>query len=266
MSEISRGVLPIEKKWMQPNYLFALLFREGFMFGRVIKRRLMNWQPWELIDSNGNEVDIAASSHQAEVRFRDPRNTQNDILYLENATDSGFAWFLHGAFGIKPQWINMYLRYPEGDIIPGKFPNIDPIRPTSGDDIARLNGINSPYEQPTDFQEVVIMPRTHIGCEYYNKDSRRAHQPIVNIDFALYWFEVLTCQEHSDLIRQISSRAVPCTFLTVGFGNLAHDHGTLGDVSKWGQGDWGFVPMTLDEGRKATPAWTPRTARTGGGV
>lgn len=241
MSELLKGIIPIEKKFLQNNYLFALEFREGFIFGRTVRRRIVQYKPWPLIDANGDDVDIAASSHQPETRFRDPRNPANDLLYLSSTTNAGLPWFYHGAFGIKPQQINMYLRYPEGDIIPGRFPAVDPIRPTSGDDISPLRSQVSPYEVPTDYHECVIQPLQHIAAEFYNKDADRNHQPVLNILFCLYWAEIFQATTHADLIANIASRLYPSTFLTVGFGDQPHEMGPQTER------DWCATPMALDE-------------------
>ncbi|MFB0543816.1 MAG: hypothetical protein ACETVR_03445 [Candidatus Bathyarchaeia archaeon] len=242
MSELLKGIIPIEKKFMQNNYLFALEFREGFVFGRTIRRRITQWKPWPLIDANGDDVDIPyATPHQAELRFRDPRNPSNAILYLSSTTNAGLPWFYHGAFGIKPQYINMYLRYPEGDIIPGKFPAVDPIRPSSGDDISPLRSQVSPYEVPTDYHECLIQPLQHIGAEYYNKDTARDHQPVLNILFCLYWTQLFKPETHPDLIANIASRRYPATFLTVGFGDHPQP---IGDQT---EAAWGATPLGLDE-------------------
>jgi len=241
LSELLKGIIPIEKKFLQNNQPFALEFREGFVFGRTIRRRITQWKPWPLIDADGDAVDIAASSHQAELRFRDPRNTANDILYLSSTTNAGLPWFYHGAFGVKPQHINIYLRYPEGDIIPGRFASLDPIRPTSGDDISPLRSQVSPYEVPTDYHEVVIQPLQHLGAEYYNKDEDRNHQPVLNIMFCLYWVEIFTPTTNPALIANIASRRIPATFLTVGFGNQPHEMGPQMEQ------DWCATPMSINE-------------------
>ncbi len=245
MSEILKGIIPIQKKFMQNNYLFALQWREGFCFGRTIRRRITQYKPWSLIDSNGNVIDIAASTAQAELRFRDPRNTVNSILYLDKTTSVGFPWFYHGAFGIKPQYISMYLRFPEGDIIPGKFPNIDPISPAAGNRISDLNELVSPYEQPTDYQEVVLPPLTEMGAEYYNQDADRNHNPVLNILFCLYWTQIFKPGTNYDnLISRIALRSIPATYLTVGFGDHPQDMGPQMMQDWLGKGE---EPLTLDE-------------------
>ena len=242
MSEL-KGVIPIEKKFLQRNLLFALEYREGFVFGRTIRRRICQYKPWPLIDTDGTITDVPANSPSptGEIRFRDPRNPANDLLYLNQTTNAGLPWFYHGSFGIKPQHINCYLRFPEGDIIPGRFPNVNPIRPTAGDDISPLRSQVSPYEVPTDYQECIIAPLEHIAAEYYNKDADRDHTPVVNILFCLYWAQLFTPTTHPELISNIALRRVPATFLTVGFGDHPQPIGE--QIEK----DWGITPTSLDE-------------------
>jgi len=234
------GVKPITERILDKNYLFALEVSEGFLFGRTVRRRICQWKPYNLIDSAGNAVDIPASGHQSELWFRDPRNTQNDILYLDTATNSGYPWFFHGAIGIKPHQIWMYLKFPSGGEIPGKFPNIDAIRPDSGDPVGYINELNSPYDNPTDHVEIVILPRKRIGAEYYNTDDR-AHQPVLNLYFALYWVQLFDPEKQPRIIGRIARREVPAAFLTYGFGDTPVE---LGDKLK---SEWDAKPIKLEE-------------------
>lgn len=243
----SRGIVPIRKKFLQPNHRFALEFREGFVFGRVIRRRPCIYNPWPLIDSNGTVVDLGVSTAQGEVLFRDPRNTQNDILYLASTTKAGFAWFLHGSFGIWPPNIDMYLRFPEGDVIPGKFPSCDPIRPAQGDRLGFINYENSPIEVPTDHCEVVIPPLEHLGAEFYNQEvatlplTSRHFQPVINILFSLYFCQIFRPETQPDIIADMANGRKAAAFLTVGFGDQAHE---FGDQL---ESDWKIEAMSLDD-------------------
>ncbi len=241
MIDMEEGIIPIRKKIMQANYLFAAEFREGFLFGRVARRRICQYKPYAVINSAGTAVSIAASAAQAELRLRDPRNTKVSLLYLDSTTNNGFPWFYHGAIGIRPQQINMYLRYPESKDIIGKFPGVDPIRPGSGDDFGYVNQLNSPFEEPTDHAELVLIPGQELGAEFYNKDpDSRTHQPVLNLLFALYWVQFFSKEKNAGLIRRIASRDVPATFLTVGFGDVPFE---LGDTLAR---DWKATPMSLE--------------------
>lgn len=239
MSE--KGLVPIVDKFLQKNYLFALEFQQGFVFGRVVRRRACLWKPYKLVDSSGTAVTIAALSAQAELRFRDPRNASNSIPYLSTTTNSGYPWIMHGAFGIKPQYINAYPRFPEGKDLSGHFPNVDPTRPSAGDDTGFINSLLSPYDEPTDWLEIVIPPIQQLGCEYYNKDAVRSFQPVLNLHFCVYWFQVLTPPRYNRLISAIAMRQVPASLLTVGFGDQPLD---LGDAV---QKDWAVTPLSLEQ-------------------
>jgi hypothetical protein len=243
-AEILKGVIPIQRKFLQRNQLFALEVREGFLFGRVIRRRITQWKPYPVINANGIDVDLAPSSAQAEIRFVDPRNVANALLFLSTTTGVGLPWFFHGAFGIDPQYINMYLRYPEGGEIPGKFPNVTPIRPVAGDNISPLNSLVSPYEQPTDYHECIILPTKHIGAEYYNRHETWSHQPVLNILFCLYWVQLFNSESHPTLIADIALKryeGAKASFLQHGFGDQPEEIGP--EVQK----DWKITPLTLDE-------------------
>jgi len=234
------GIQPIRKVLLKPNYLFALQFEQGFVFGRTVRVRYCVWKPYKVIDANANDVVIDASSHQSELRFRDPRNTRNSILYLPETTDNGFPWIMDGAIGIKPVGVRMYLRFPEGQKVPGQWPNVDIVRPSSGDDFGYIDHSLSPYEEPTDYVRIVIPPKKEIGAEYYNTTDRPL-QPVLHLLFAVYWFEALTPDRHADLIRKIALRAVPAAFLTVGFGDRPEPMDA--DL----MADWGVEPISLDE-------------------
>lgn len=239
MSE--KGLMPIVDKFLHPNYLFALEFQQGFVFGRVIRRRACLYKPYYLIDQNGNAVSIGPLSAQAELQFRDPRNTANSIPYLGQTINSGYPWIMHGSFGISPQYINAYPRMPAGKDISGHFPNLDPTRPSAGDNTGFVNGLLSPYDEPTDWLEIVIPPMQQLGCEYYNKDTYRTFQPKLNLHFCTYWFQVLNPPRFNRLISAIAMRQVPCAFHKVGFGDQPLDIGA--NVQK----DWEANPMDLDE-------------------
>jgi len=240
---LETGIVPIYRKFLQNNYLFSLEFKEGHVFGRVIRRRICHYRPYPLIDKAGNAVVLSPSSHQTEIRLADPRNPADEILYLDSATNAGYAWIMHGSIGVKPPQIRMYPRFPEGKDIPGKFPNLSPIRPSSGDSFGYVSYDVSPYEEPTDYVEYVIPPLTHIGFEFYNEDPERSHQPVLNILFAVYWFQVLKPEEpaHARLIGKIARREVPAAFLTVGFGETPMELG--GPVME----AWNAKPLSLDE-------------------
>jgi len=240
----TRGIQPLIDKFLEHNYLFALAVRKGFIFGRVKWRRIMNYKRWSLIDADGTAIDIGAGSAQAELRFRDPRNAAKDLLYLDTSSNAGQPWFMYGGFGITPQQVYMYLRYPEGKTVPGKFPNVNPIRPSQGDEFGYINELNSPHEQPTDWVECVILPGNRIAAEYYNQDADRNHRPQVNILFCTYWIEIFRPKTHPQLISDIACRryqGAKAAFLKHGFGDYPDELGSQLET------DWKVEGMELDK-------------------
>lgn len=227
-------ITPITSKFLDTGYFFGLEFAEGWIFGQVMRHENLFYRPYEAINSAGSTIDIAADSSQSELRFYDPRNTDVDLLFLDTQTDRGFPWFLHGAIGIKPQYIRAYLRYPETKGIPGKFPKGGPIRPQSGEDLGYIDSINSPYTVPSDQVEIVIVPNVHLGVEYYNIDKNRAHRPVLNLQFRLYWFKPIL--DENTIIQFIRGK-IPWRPLTVGFENRVPFIYT----------DWRVQPLPNDE-------------------
>lgn len=214
------GIVPIRNKFLQPNWLLSLEFDEGFVYGRVVRRRIMHYRPWRLINSSGTVQDISPGGSVGEIRFRDSRNKDVDILHLNEETSGDFAWILHGGIGIGPTQIRMYPRIPEGKNIPGRFPDLDPIVPSSGDHTAYVSGLESPYEEPTDFVEYVIPPKIHISAEFYNRHTEATINPSLNLLFALYFFQVLSPDTpNRSLIGRIARREIPAGFLTTGAGD-----------------------------------------------
>jgi len=235
---------PIYKKFLNNNYLVAVEFREGWIFGRVIRRKVCQYKPYKVIDSSGSDVVVSASSASNEYRFRDPRNTKVDVLHLETATDRGLFWIMHGAIGIEPEYIRMYVRIPEGQAWVGKFPSVDPIRPDQGDNIGYITSNESPYENPTDFLELVIPPMVHISAMYYNTDSSKSYQPVLNLLFCIYWLQLFSVDKHAKLISSIATRKIPAAFLTAGFADVPLS-APSSVVSEWKE--MGVRPMSLDK-------------------
>lgn len=236
-----QGVTPIRSVFLKNDQNFALGFHEGFVFGRVVKRRICEYNPVRMIDEAGAGIDLAAGAAQATVRLVDPRNQQHDLLYLDKTTGAGFPWFFHGAIGVWPPQVYVYPKFPENGDIPGKFPEVDIIRPASGDRLGYLSSLNSPKDNPTDHVEIVIPPLEHFGIEAYNHDAVDSHQPVLGVCFALYFCQMFKPQSHGDIIADMANGRRPCKFLTVGFGDNAHVWNL-----QYGK-DWHVNPMTIEE-------------------
>ena len=243
MSEL--GILPIKTKFLQRNYLFALRFEEGYVFGRVVDRGFRIYKPFVLVDSSGNPEKIDAKGHLAETRLFDPRNTQVDILYITDLKSPKYPWFLHGSIGISPPGVKMYMRVPEGkDIYPAKFPDADVTRPSAGHNTGYIDYDLSPYEEPTDVAELVIPPRVHVGFEFYNANDF-AVVPKLNLMFCLYQVQFFDPTRQRGIIRAIATRSVPAAFLTAGSDASPLTASAL-------IAEWNLKPMELEEAAGVT--------------
>lgn len=241
------GTQPIMQKFLRQNDLFMLAFQQGFIFGRVLFAERMQFKPYKVINSAGTAVEVAAGSSQAELRFRDPRNTNVDLLYMDDETDVNafnLPWILHGSIGIRPRTnaLRMTLTYPEAKSKFGKFPDADPIQGTSaGNFLGYLSGENSPYEIPSDFLELWIPPKIHIGHQWYNDDAIN-HGPSLHLLFTLYHFQILRPDgppDESDLIKKMATRKVPAAVAQCGPSQslLQYTYGS----------SWGVQPIALYE-------------------
>lgn len=206
------GITPLREKILKDNFLFGIRFQEGWIFGRVIRQMVFNYAPWHLIDSTGSKIEIDPLSFEQEHTFLDPRNTAKEILYLDDGKNQGMPWFMWGSFGVRPRWIRMYIKYPEGGTHVGKIPNLDPLRPQQGDDFGYIDSSRSPYDDPTDYYEVILPPFTKVGAEYYNTHPERRLTPTLNLMFQIVWFKPIS----SDLIDDIMNRRVPHRLFTAG--------------------------------------------------
>jgi len=202
---------------------------------------MLHYKPYALSDASGNAVTVSAGSYKTDQVLYDSRSPYKKILYLDSATNSGFPWILHGSIGITPPYLLMYPRFPSGGDLYGKWPELAPARPSSGDKFSYVSEKESPYDNPTDFIEYVIPPKLDISFDFYNTDSSRDAQPVLNLLFALYWFEVLTPERHARLIGKIAAREVPAAYLKVGFGYAPL---SMSDVIRK---EWRATPMSLEE-------------------
>lgn len=247
------GIKPITEKFLERNHLFALAFREGWIFGRVLLSEKKYFKPYALINSAGTAQDIGPAAGISELRIYDPRNRDTRLLYLDDHTTAdtksvagpnfkgGLPTVLHGAIGLKPAHIRAYVRYPWGKLHFGEFEGLNPISGTSANQyLGFLDGMYSPYEMPTDWLEMWIPPKTDISLEFYNQDSK-THQPVLNLMFNQYHFQPLSVNNdiHRRIIKLIAARQIPAAFAQCGPSRGLKTY----DYADW----WKVQPISIDE-------------------
>jgi hypothetical protein len=215
MVEIPLGIVPITSKFLQANHLLALRFQDGFIFTRILGREIKHFKPYNVIDPNGAAVDIPPQTASSQLRLRDPDDLRSSILFIPRTKPFRL---LHVGIGIKPTPIKMYVRFPESEEAFGRFPNLSAIAPDRGVRTGYVSGLESPYEEPTDFLELFIPTSVELGFIFFNSDTTATHQPVLNIIAADYELQILSPLKQPDasLIKKMAERRIPAAFGTVG--------------------------------------------------
>ena len=253
------GWRPLAEKFLQPKQFWGLEFREGWVFGTVVARRILRYKPYKVISTTSSgvatAVTVSSLSSQLALQLLDSRNTQNDVPYLATnlSTQGGYPWWMHFGFGVKQKYIYCYPRYPASKEYDGLWPNLTVPNPANGDYISFVNAEKSPYMVPSEASEMAIVPGVHMDMSYYNQDPYgRAYQPELNLLACLY-FNALFDPANADdarYIRSIANGGVGY-MLRVGFGTVPIDYSAL-------EGDWEVEPLPLPEARSLSPS-TPST-------
>jgi hypothetical protein len=243
------GIVPIEQKFLQPNYLFALRLQEGFLFGRVIDRSVLQYKPYDqlgLITPGSSTMTFPTALFPAGTNAISPDNSSktdvllasnlspsdlHDVLYLPSEETS----LLHGAIGVYPNWVRVYPRYPQNENYMGKWSSLNPPQPQNLDPFAYFDGTQSPYESPTDFRELVIPPKLHLSFVFASPGDYPPTIPRLNLLFAYYncqFFNPNGRAYERKLISGIASRSIPADYLTMGAAERPLSYGKVMPVYK----------------------------------
>jgi hypothetical protein len=256
------GIRPIRERFLNTTNMFALLFEEGLVYGHVIQREILKFKPLHLEDESGAAVSIAARAAGSDITIRDPRQTSQNMLGGTNmrAKWGEFPQILHGAIGFGPYNFRAYVRYPDkSGANMGLWPTTGSPVVSNGDKLANIDSDDSPYHEPTDAAEMVVVPGKDISIQFFNVRSSGAdfsqtpdsQQPILNLSFARYKFEILKPGDvrSNILIRKMMYGEMEGNFriLPVGFGeNLIKFDST--DLSlRWGSKENPLSPVTWEQ-------------------
>jgi len=220
---------------MQPNFLGALRFADGFMFFRVLDRSPFVYRPYDqlgIITPGSNIQTFPVNFYTAGANAISPDlSTKTDVILASNLSPTDLhdvlylpgsptnLQLLHGAIGVKPNRIRVYPRYPQSEAFMGKWPSLQPPQTQNGDPFAYFDGVDSPFEEPTDYRELVIIPRLHLSFVFYNPGEDSPTQPLLNLRFCLYniqQFNPAGSPYERALIGRIARRDTPASFLTAG--------------------------------------------------
>lgn len=233
MADDYLGIQPIYRKFLQPNYLFALRFDEGYLFGRVLDRELLTWDPYDqlgMVQPNSNIQNFPTSQYPAGTNAISPQNgSMTDTVLAANQSlvnlhdilfvPVGKSVLLHGAIGIKPNYVFCYARYPLASSYFGRWPAVQPPQPANNDQFARFSGYDSPYEEPTDVVELMIPPGIDTSYQFTIQGKYPPVQPLLKLRFAYYNVQVFNPSGQpyeQNLIGAIARRSAPAAYFTCG--------------------------------------------------
>lgn len=196
------GLVSIDEKFLRQGDLFGLKYSDGYVFFEVTGYEQVQYKPYDGIGSVG--ADTATDFQRLE-------HDNNDILYVENRDNK----ILHGAIGMTPGYIRRYTNYPESQNRLRRFPNLPSPRPSS--DYGFVDGSESPYNNPTDAEELWIPPDVHLDFAFHNT-ADRSHTPLLNLKFRSYNTRVLQpgSSEDRNAIRRVVSPGSPMPVAPVG--------------------------------------------------
>lgn len=198
----NEGLQAIDEKFMNVGDLFGLEFAEGVVFLEVEAWEQYKYDPYNEIGT------IEGDDSSGWDRLEDDGD---DILHVEKNDKK----VLHVAIGQSPSHIRRFTNYPEGENRLRQMPNLGTPRP--GESYGYIDGDDSPYEEPTDAEELLIPPGIHLDFNFYNGDTE-AHEPILSIKMREYNIRALDPSNEYDLnaIRRIVSPGSPIPIAPVG--------------------------------------------------
>lgn len=195
------GIRSIRDRFLSPGNLFGLQFNDGIIFGHVLRREALKYKPLRVTDEAGTVLTVAPQAASDEIVIKDPRTSAKTVL---GGTDLKPKWgrmpqILHGSVGVYPNNFQMYVRYPtKAGNLHGVWPTTNAADPGAGDELGNVDGDDSPYHDPTDALELVLVPGADPSFRFFNTRSSAtaderadSEQPVLNCQFARYGFEFL---------------------------------------------------------------------------
>jgi hypothetical protein len=226
--EHENGVTAVEQKFMNEGSLFGLRFRSGYIFFEVTGWEQVKYEPYN------NIGDVDPGSNSGFTRLEN--SSGDDILFVEK----GEGKILHTAIGMEPGFMRRYTNFPEGENRLRSVPNLG--TPIAGDDYGFVDGEDSPYHEPTDIEELLIPPGSHLDFNFYNP-SNRVREPVLSILMRVYDIRVLkpNREDDSNSIKRIVSPGSPMPIYPVG---------SVRNQARYGLGDnWGVTTMTRQQAK-----------------
>lgn len=214
----------IGEKFLDRNDILVLEFNDGYVFLQV-----KGWEQYKF-DPFTELPAVTPQDNSGFSRLEDSNG--DDILYIEKGNEK----VLHAGIGHSPSSLRRYTNYPESENRLRTPPNLDTPRSVSGSDYGYVDGEDSPYESPTDVEELVIPPGVHLDFDFYNPDPDETRQPVLNIKMREYNVKVLNPNENQNKVERALSPGTPIPTYPVGSIDNQKNISTLAE-------QWGVEPL-----------------------
>jgi hypothetical protein len=222
------GETKIDEKFMNEGQLFGLRWSQGMTFLEIT-----GWEEVK-VDPLSSVGPIPADSSTSFDRLD---YSDDDVLYM----DKGEKKVIHASIGMTPGYIRRYTNYPEGEVRLRKFPNLGMPRP--GDPFGYVDGSQSPYDAPTDVEELFVPPGVHLDFAFHNPDNTET-EPLLNIKTRVYDVRPLDPSDSEDRnhIKRVVTPGSPMPIHPVGSVRRQADY----DI----RDHWGVRPISREEAKE----------------
>lgn len=206
---MENGKTPIDEKFLGNGDLFGIVYNQGIVGCEVVGWEQNKFSPYSQFNPVGSDESTGFSRLEHE---------SDDILHIERRKKKVY----HLAIGHSPAFFRRYTNYPEGENRLRKIENVS--SPKAGDDFGYIDGDDSPFEHPTDAEELFIPPGVHLDFNFYNPSNRES-RPVLNIKFREYSVRPLDIDDKQDMnaLSRIVSPGSPMPVVPAGAINRQID-------------------------------------------
>lgn len=182
------GVESIQSKFLGEGELFGLKFNNGYVFCEVEGWTQTKYDPY---------AGVGTVGPQSGSGFQRLEHDGDDILYIERDNSK----VKQVSIGQRPAVIRRYSNYPEDQNRLRSINNLG--APVPGDNYGFIDGEDSPYQQPTEAEELWVTPSQHLNFNFYNPDSVEHN---VSIKIALREYNIRTLDPNNNVDRNAIKR------------------------------------------------------------
>lgn len=206
----SRGFNPVGEKFLNRRDLFGLKFSDGYVFAEVESKEFSQYGPYDSIEVNGTEGDPLGPGEASE--FQTLTHNGDEILHISGREKQEV---IHASIGQYPQSIRRYTNYPEASNRMHQIENLS--APRRGSEYGYVDGYDSPFNNPSDAEELIIPPEVSLDFAFSNPSSRQKDL-MANIVLTTYGINVIDPRQNKDTVKRILSPGSPMPIYPVGTG------------------------------------------------